>query len=64
MANAFKAEQGTLQESAELLKAHNRVLELIAQGAPLPKVLDVLLPAIEAQAPECLARSCCSIPTA
>ena len=51
MANAFKAEQETLQESAELLKAQNRALELIAQGAPLPNVLDVLLRAIEAQSP-------------
>jgi PAS domain S-box-containing protein len=51
MADTFKAEPGMLQESAELLKAQNRVLELIAQGASLRTVLDVLLQAIEAQCP-------------
>ena len=30
-------------ENAELLEGQNRVLELIAQGAPLAEVLDLLL---------------------
>jgi GAF domain-containing protein len=49
MPNTFKPEQGAIQESAELLKTQNQVLELIAQGASLPKVLDILLKAIESQ---------------
>lgn len=45
------------QENAELLEGQNRVLELIAQGAPLPKVLDSLLEMIQAHCPGML----CSI---
>ena len=36
-------------ESTELLEGQNRVLELIARGAPLPKILDLLLGVIQAQ---------------
>ena len=45
------------RESAELLEGQNRVLELIAQGAPLPKILDLLLGVIQFQSPGLL----CSI---
>jgi PAS domain S-box-containing protein len=45
------------RESAELLEGQNRVLELIAQGAPLPKILDLLLGVIQSQSPGLL----CSI---
>ena len=51
MAQTFKAEPDTLQESAELLKTQNRILEQIVQQAPLRKVLDALLQAIEEQCP-------------
>ena len=44
-------------ESAGLLEGQNRVLELIAQGAPLPEVLDSLLGVIQTQCPGML----CSI---
>jgi PAS domain S-box-containing protein len=44
-------------ESTELLEGQNRVLELIARGAPLPKILDLLLDVIQAQCPTML----CSI---
>jgi PAS domain S-box-containing protein len=43
--------------SAELLAGQNRVLELIAQGAPLPQVLDLLLGLIQEHHPGML----CSI---
>ncbi len=43
--------------SAELLEGQYRVLELIAQGKPLPKTLDSLLAVIQSQCPEML----CSI---
>jgi len=39
------------RESTELLEGQNRVLELIARGAPLPNILDLLLGVIEAQCP-------------
>ena len=45
------------RESTELLEGQNRVLELIARGAPLPKILDLLLGVIQAQCPGML----CSI---
>ncbi len=45
-----QAEQ-VARENAELLKGQNEVLELIAQGTPLPKTLDFLLRFIEAQCP-------------
>jgi PAS domain S-box-containing protein len=45
------------RESAELLEGQNRVLELIAQGSPLPTILDLLLGVIQAQCPGML----CSI---
>ena len=45
------------RESAELLEGQNRVLELIAQGSPLPRILDLLLGVIQAQCPGML----CSI---
>ena len=45
------------QENTDLLDGQNRVLELIATGAPLPKVLDSLLAVIQAQCPGLL----CSI---
>ncbi len=51
-----QAEQ-VARESADLLKGQNEALELIAQGAPLPKTLDFLLRFIEAQCPGML----CSI---
>ncbi len=51
MANTRQAEQATFLESAELLQAQNRVLEQIVNGAPLPKVLETLLQALEAQCP-------------
>ena len=51
-----QAEQ-VARENAELLKGQNEVLELIAQGTPLPKTLDFLLRFIEAQCPGML----CSI---
>ena len=51
-----QAEQ-VARESAELLKAQNEVLELIAQGEPLQKTFDFLLRVIEAQCPGML----CSI---
>ena len=44
-------------DSAELLEGQNRVLELIAQGAGLPAVLDSLLGVIQSQCPGML----CSI---
>jgi len=44
-------------ENAELLEGQNRVLELIAQGAPLAEVLDLLLGVIQEQCPGTL----CSI---
>ena len=42
------------RESAELIAAQNRVLELVARGTPLHHTLDVLLQEIEAQTPETL----------
>jgi signal transduction histidine kinase len=39
------------RESAELIAAQNRVLELVARGVPLHHALDVLLQEIEAQTP-------------
>ena len=39
------------QQSAELLEGQNRVLELIAQDAPLPHILDSLLDVIQGQCP-------------
>ena len=45
-----QAEQ-VARENAELLKGQNEVLELIAQGTPLPKTLDFLVRFIEAQCP-------------
>lgn len=45
------------RESTELLEGQNRVLELIASGAPLPNILDLLLGVIQAQCPGML----CSI---
>jgi PAS domain S-box-containing protein len=39
------------RENAELLKGQNEVLELIAQGTPLPKTLDFLVRFIETQCP-------------
>ena len=45
------------QESAVLLEGQNRVLGLIAQGRPLPKILDSLLEVIQSQCPGML----CSI---
>ena len=42
------AEQAA-HENAELLAGQNRVLELIARGAPLRESLDTLLRAMEAQ---------------
>jgi len=39
------------RESTELLEGQNRVLELIARGAPLPNILDLLLGVIQAQCP-------------
>jgi PAS domain S-box-containing protein len=45
------------RESAELIAAQNRVLELVARGTPLHHTLDVLLQEIEAQTPGTL----CSI---
>ncbi len=45
------------QESTQLLEGQNRVLELIARGAPLPHILDSLLGVIQAQCPGML----CSI---
>ena len=39
------------RESAELIAAQNRVLQLVARGAPLHHTLDVLLHEIEAQTP-------------
>jgi GAF domain-containing protein len=44
-------------EDRELLEGQNRVLELIAQGKPLPTILDSLLAVIRAQCPGML----CSI---
>ena len=42
------------RESAELIAAQNRVLELVARGTPLHHTLDVLLQEIEALTPETL----------
>jgi len=42
------------RESAELIAAQNRVLELVARGAPLQYTLNVLLQEIEAQVPNTL----------
>src|SRR5262245_57202317 len=42
------------RESAELLEGQNRVLELIAQGRPLLKILDSLMAVIQAQCPDML----------
>ena len=42
------------RENTELLEGQNRVLELIAQRAPLPKILDTLLAVMQAQCPEML----------
>lgn len=39
------------RESAELLEGQNRVLEMIARGAPLPQILELLLTVIQAQCP-------------
>jgi GAF domain-containing protein len=39
------------EASAELLKSHNQVLELVGRGAPLNEILDFYLRAIEAQSP-------------
>lgn len=39
------------RETAELLDSQNRVLELIARGAPLRETLDVLLSSIQAHCP-------------
>jgi len=39
------------QASAELLQSQNRVLDLVARGAPLNETLDLYLRAIEAQSP-------------
>ena len=47
----------TTLENAELLEGQNRVLELIAQGAPLAEVLDLLLAVIQEQC----ANTLCSI---
>src|SRR5215470_10536639 len=41
-------------KSTELLEGQNQVLELIAQGKPLPKILDSLLAVIQAQCPDML----------
>jgi two-component system cell cycle sensor histidine kinase/response regulator CckA len=49
-----EAEQAARQ-SSELLRGQNRVLELIAQGAPLHDTLDTLLRIIEEQSPGMLA---------
>jgi PAS domain S-box-containing protein len=51
-----QAEHAAIQ-NAQLVKEHNRVLERIAQGAPLEETLDSLLRVIEAQCPGML----CSI---
>jgi PAS domain S-box-containing protein len=47
----------TTEENWQLLEGQNRVLEQIAQGRPLPKILDSLLAVIQARCPEML----CSI---
>ena len=39
------------RESAELLEDQNRILELIAGGAPLREILDTLLRTIQAHCP-------------
>ena len=39
------------REPAELLEGQNRVLELIARGEPLPKILDSLLGLIQSHCP-------------
>ena len=52
-----KLSEQSARESAELLAAQNRVLELIARGAPLNRSLDVLLRELEARCPGML----CSI---
>jgi PAS domain S-box-containing protein len=51
-----RAEQAA-DQSAELIKGQNQVLELIARSAPLQQTLDLLLRVIEAQCPGML----CSI---
>ena len=39
------------EATAELLKSHNHVLELVGRGTPLNEILDFYLRAIEAQSP-------------
>ncbi len=48
------AEQSA-RESTELVEGQNRVLALIAQGAPLPATLDLLVRVIEGLSPDMLA---------
>ena len=52
-----KLAEKAAQESAELLRGQNQVLELIGKGAPLQETLDLLLRLIEAQCRDML----CSI---
>ena len=46
---------GAVRASVELVAGHNRVLELMARGRPLPHVLDALARWIESQCPGTLA---------
>ena len=48
---ARKRAEDTARQSAALLRGQNELLEQIARGEPLPRVLDVLLRFVEAQCP-------------
>ena len=50
-----KRSERAAKETAELLHGQNRVLMLIAEGAPLEKTLDALLRVVEEQSPGMLA---------